>query len=175
MGTMRPCYSPKTMQTIDRTHIASMTPFGAQAFAARNLELLAAIENTLDGLSADTNLLRAIHDGYQEIQARLTGTSGPIDDSGRTQATLEKASAACTRIYHDACKRHQTARQDPQLRPDDGVAEAYVEFIAILRELHDTTEALREWIGTHDGVLQPATRAVYPSADDLFAALLPRQ
>ena len=175
MGTMRPCYSPKTMQTIDRTHIASMTPFGAQAFAARNLELLAAIENTLDGLSADTNLLRAIHDGYQEIQARLTGTSGPIDDSGRTQATLEKASAACTRIYHDACKRHQSARQDPQLRPDDGVAEAYGEFIAILRELHDTIEALREWIGTHDAVLQPTTGAVYSSADDLFAALLPKQ
>ena len=55
------------------------------------------------------------------------------------------------------------------------MAEAYGEFIAILRELHDTIEALREWIGTHDAVLQPATGAVYSSADDLFAALLPRQ
>ena len=163
------------MQFIQNIHTARMTPIGAQAFAARNLELLAAIENTLDGLTADTQLLRAIHDGYEEIQAKLVGTTGPIDDSGRTQAALEKAGAACARIYNDACQRHQSACQDPQLRPDDGVADAYSAFIGALRELHDTIEALREWIATHDAVLDPSMGAVYASADDLFAALLPRQ
>ena len=158
-----------------RINIGRLTPVGAQAFAARNLELLAAIENTLDGLSADTKLLRAIHDGYQEIQDRLAGIKEPVDDSGRIQAALEKASAACARIYHDACKRHQSAKRDPQLRPGDGVAEAYGDFITALRDLHDTIEALREWIATHDAVLQPTTGAVYSSADDLFAALLPKQ
>ena len=163
------------MPAIYSPDIASMTPLGAQAFAARNLDLLAAIENTLDGLGADTQLLRAIHDGYQEIQQRLVGTDGSIDDSGRIQAKLDKASAACARIYQDACRRHQSACKDPQLYPDDGVADAYSAFIQALGQLHDTIEALREWIATHDAVLQPTTGAVYSSADDLFAALLPKQ
>lgn len=157
-----------------RINIGRLTPVGAQAFAARNLELLAAIENTLDALSADTNLLNAIHDGYREIHEKLEGTSSAIDDDGRIQGILDKAGAACARIYHDACQRHQSACQDPLLHPDDGVADAYGAFIEALRELHDTIESLREWIATHDAVLQPTTGTVYASADDLFTALLPR-
>ncbi|WP_103018132.1 hypothetical protein [Alicycliphilus denitrificans] len=160
--------------TQGRINIARMTPVGAQAFAARNLELLAAIENTLDALSADTNLLHAIHAGYREIHEKLEGTATAIDEGGRIQGILDKAGASCARIYHDACQRHQSACQDPQLRPDDGVADAYSAFIDALRELHDTIEYLREWIATHDAVLQPTTGTVYASADDLFAALLPR-
>lgn len=152
-----------------------MTPVGAQAFAARNLELLTAIEHTLDALTADTDLLRAIHVGYEEIRAALEGSPAAIDEDGRLQAVLDKASAACARIYHDACQRHASACQDPQLRPGDGVADAYGAFIDAVRELHDSIESLREWIATHDAVLQPTTGAVYTSAADLFAALLPRQ
>ena len=55
------------------------------------------------------------------------------------------------------------------------MADAYSAFIEALGQLHDTIEALREWIATHDAVLQPTTGAVYSSADDLFAALLPKQ
>ncbi|WP_156913943.1 hypothetical protein [Comamonas badia] len=156
------------------TNTARMTPIGAQAFAARNLDLLAAIENTLDALSADASLLNAIHDGYREIHERLEGTPTAIDEGGRIQAMLDKAGAACVRIYHDACQRQQSVRQDLQLHPDDGVADAYNAFIEVLRELHDAIEVLREWIATHDAVLQPTTGTVYASADDLFAALLPR-
>ena len=160
--------------TQSRIQTARMTPVGAQAFAARNLELLAAIENTLDALNTDTNLLNAIHDGYQEIREKLEGTTTAIDEGGRIQAMLDKAGAACVRIYHDACQRHQSACQDPQLHPDDGVPDAYSAFMGALRALHDTLESLREWIATHDAVLQPTTGMVYASADDLFAALLPR-
>lgn len=150
-----------------------MTPVGAQVFAARNLELLAAIENTLDALNSDTSLLRAIHAGYEEIQDRLTDSRTAIDDGGRIQLMLEKAGAVCSRIYHDACKRHAAACQDPQLRPDDGVAEAYCEFMEAVRNLHDYIEELREWIATHDAVLEPSISAAFSSVDDLFADLLP--
>ena len=158
-----------------RAQARRMTPSGAIAFAARNLELLSAIENTLDALNADTLLLRAIHDGYAEIRERLAGSTAPIDTNGRINATLDKAGAACARIYHDACQRHASACQDMQLLPDDGVADAYGAFIEAVRALHDSIETLREWIATHDAVLQPTTGAVYANAADLFAALLPRQ
>lgn len=155
-----------------RPRIARMTPVGAQAFAARNLELLTAIEHTLDALHADTELLHAIHRGYEEIRCALEGNPAAIDEDGRIQGVLDKASAACARIYHDACQRHASACQDPQLRPDDGVADAYGAFIDAVRELHDSIESLREWIATHDAVLQPSVSAAYADVDDLVAALL---
>jgi len=163
------------MHTTARVHPAVLTPIGAQVLAARNLELLAAIENTLDALYADTKLLRAIHDGFLEIRERLIGIDGPIDADGRTQAALSKASDACARIHRDAKQRHQSACADPSLRPDDGVADAYDEHIAAVQELHDTVESLRNWIADHDAVLEPTTGVVYSSVDDLFAALLPDQ
>lgn len=152
-----------------------MTSVGAQAFAARNLELLTAIEHTLDALHADTQLLHAIRSGYEEIRAALEASVAAIDEDGRIQGVLDKASAACARIHHDACQRHASACQDPQLLPDDGLADAYDAFIDAVRALHDSIESLREWIATHDAVLQPTTGAVYASATDLFAALLPQQ
>lgn len=163
------------MHTTARVHPVVLTPIGAQVLAARNLELLAAIENTLDALYADTKLLRAIHDGFLEIRERLIGIDGPIDADGRTQAALSKASDACARIHRDAKQRHQSACADPSLRPDDGVADAYDEHIAAVQELHDTVESLRNWIADHDAVLEPTTGVVYSSVDDLFAALLPDQ
>lgn len=106
--------------------------------------------------------------GYQRKLQEVYSEELPL-------AILRDASAACARIYQDACRRHQSACKDPQLYPDDGVADAYSAFIEALGQLHDTIEALREWIATHDAVLQPTTGAVYSSADDLFAALLPKQ
>lgn len=152
-----------------------LTSFGAQAFAARNLELLAAIENTLDALTADTRLLNALHEGYQEIQDKLADHQTRVDPDGRMGAVLEKTADTCGRIYRDAQKRHESARTDPQLQPDDGVTDAYSEFMEALRTLHATVEELREWIATHDAVLEPTTGAVYSNVDDLFAALLPNQ
>lgn len=162
------------MPALQHRRASRLTPIGAQAFAARNLELLAAIENTLDALSTDIRLFRAIDAGYAELHDKLQDMDTEIDAGGRIQAMLEKAGAACARIYRDASARHQSACQDPQLQTDDGVADAYADCMQALRALHDTIEMLREWIATHDAVLQPATAAVYASAGDLFAALLPR-
>ncbi len=152
-----------------------MTPIGAQMFAARNLELLTAIENTLDALAADIDLVNAIHRAYEEIRERLGVIDGAIDPDLTLQAKLEKASDACARIYRDTCRRHASACSDPDLRQDDGVAEAYSEYIDALSDLHGTVEKLREWIATHDAVIEPTTGVVYATADDLFAALLPEQ
>lgn len=149
-----------------------MAPHTAQAFTARNLELLAIIENTLDALAADTELFSAIDKGYQEIRRCLEGVQGAIDPEDRIGAQLEKSSEACVRIYHDASRRHRLACGDVQLHPDDGVAEAYTSFLQAVRLVHDTIEELREWLATHDAVLEKSTGTVYSNVDDLFDALL---
>lgn len=149
-----------------------LSPISAQSLAARNLEMLAAIENAIDVLVGDTDLLHGISRTYGEIQDRLSGFEGEIDPSGHIVAMLEKASAACVRIYHEAQKQHQTSRVNLQLHPDDGVTDAYEAFVGAVHELHDTIEALREWVAAHDAVLQPATGQVFDSVDDLFESLL---
>ena len=149
-----------------------MSPSGAQALAARNLDFLAAIERTIDALVSDTDLIHDIGLAYQEIQDKLTGLDTEIDADGRITGLLEKASEACVRIYRDAQRRHEAACRDPLLQPDDGVTEAYDGFIVAMHALHDTVEVLREWIATHDAVLQPTTGKTFDSVDDLFDALL---
>lgn len=153
----------------------SLSLDGINAFAARNLELLSAIENTLDALDADTGLLRAIASGYEEVHQSLRSVVGAIDPNGTLTFRLEKASDACVRIFQDARKRYGSACNDPRLCEEDGVAEAYESFLLALREMHDAIEALREWIAVHDAVLEPTTGEVYSDATALFKALLPKQ
>ena len=150
----------------------SISPSDAQALATRNLGLLRSIEDTLEALQSDTKLIEAIAAGYQEIQERLEGRPEPIDVEGRFGATLEKSSIACAAIYRDAKARHQSACSDPLLRPDDGVADAYTEFLDAIHDLHDQVETLREWIATHDAVLEPSSSDVFDSVDDLFESLM---
>ncbi len=150
----------------------SMTPSGAQALAARNLDLLRAIENTVDCLSADTDLVRSICATYAEIQTKLSPSTIEIDPTGHIRSVLEKASGSCARIYEDAKKRHLSATTDPHLRSDDGVVDAYDEFMSSINQLHDTIEELCEWISTHDAILQPTVGLVFETVDSLFDSLL---
>ena len=149
-----------------------MSSSGVQALAARNLELLRIIEDTVDCLAADSNLVRSIAEAYKEIQAKLTPGDNEIDPSGRTRAALEKASDSCVRIHNDAKARHLSATRDPQLRSDDGVIDAYSELMTVVDELHDAVENLSEWITVHDDVLQPTTGSTFDSVDSLFESLI---
>ena len=153
----------------------SMTPSGAQALAARNLDLLRAIENTVDCLAADTDLVRSISATYAEIQTKLSPNTTEIDPTGHICSVLEKASGSCARIYEDAKMRHLSAKRDPQLRSDDGVVDAYDELMAVINQLHDTIEELCEWIANHDAILQPTTGASFETVDSLFESLLSKK
>lgn len=152
-----------------------MSSAGAQALAARNLDLLRAIEDTVDGLVADTDLVRSISRTYSELKTKLSARSTEIDPTGRICAILDKTSDSCVRIYKDAKNRHIFASADPQLRPDDGVVEAFSEFVGAINELHDTVEELSEWISTHDAVLQPTTGQTFDNVSSLFDSLLAKK
>lgn len=127
-----------------------MSPSGAQALAARNLDLLRAIENTVDNLVADTDLVRSICRTYVEIRQKLSATDTEIDPTGHISAALA----------------------DSQLSLDDGVTDAYSAFMETLNGLHSAIEEFREWIATHDAVLQPTTGETFGSVSSLFDSLL---
>lgn len=148
-------------------------PAYAQAMAARNLQLLQAIESTLDGLSSDTALIHTIAAGFCEIQERLENVnpSALVDPAGAVCRALETASDCCVRIYHRATDKHRAACGDPRLTEDDGVAEAYQGHIEALKHLHDSIEHLRDWVATHDALLEPSLEGGFTSAEDLFKAM----
>lgn len=151
---------------------AAMSFAGVNAFAARNLQLLSVIENTLDALDSDIRIIVGIDASYEEMRQRLEPNDAVIDPDRRIESNLVKASDACSRIYHDAQQRHVSACTDPLLNSDDGVADAYESFMDAIRHLHDTVEDLREWVATHDAVLEPSTSAVFSNAGDLFESLM---
>ena len=159
------------MQTQRFTAQTHMSLSSAQSFAARNLQLLTAIENTIDTLKSDTGLIQNIRSGYAEIGTVLKQFTDTIDHDGSLSTMVEKASDACSRIYKDSVRRQKAAATDPALRPDDGVTDAYDEFIESVQALHDELEELREWIAVHDALLDPSTGHVYSSVDSLFEAM----
>ncbi len=154
---------------------ARCTPAMVQAFSARNLQLLHAIETTVDSLSADVRIFGALAD---DVDARLhdlqqgNGAAGPLDPEGRVSANLSKTGDALARIHVDAVHRHAAACSDHRLSDDDGVADAWNDYLGSVCHLHDAVEALREWIAIHDSVLQPSTGDVFDSVDELFESLM---
>lgn len=149
------------------------TAASVQAVAARNLQLLQAIESTLSRLDSDTGLLLAIGRAFEEITNSLTerAQDQPVDPEGAACVALMQASDACSRMYSNAARQHQAACRDRSLREGDGVVEAFEEYLAALRSVHDLVEDVRNWVETHDALLEPATGVVYTNADDLIAAL----
>lgn len=147
-------------------------PAPMEAFAARNLQLLTAIESTLQALDSDTKIITAIEASYQEIRDSVAESEHVADANGNIENSLRKASDTCVRIYQDAQRRHGHACTDPDLRPDDGVADAYSVFIDAVRSLHDSVESLRDWIANHDAILQPTTGEIFATVGDLFESLM---
>jgi len=60
-----------------------MSSSSAQSLVMRNLELLRAIEDTVDGLVADTDLVTSISRTYAELKSKLLSNTTEIDPSGR--------------------------------------------------------------------------------------------
>ena len=153
--------------------LGAKTPARVQALAARNLQLLQAIESTLSQLGSDVKLVYAIAGAFEEIQRALSeGANGTvIDPEGVACSALVKASDACLRIHAAAKSGHQAACDDRRLRNEDGVADAYAEYLIAVESAHDSIESLREWIATHDALLDPDLPGSYTSVDDLFGAM----
>lgn len=144
-----------------------------QALSARNLQLLQAIEGTLNRLSSDSRILGAVAETFREILQRLQDDlpTDTIDRDGSICDAQRLAAEAVQRIYAKANRQHKSACSDARLTQEDGVVEAYQDCMRTLESLFDAIEALRDWIETHDALLEPVSGTSRKSVDDLFAAM----
>jgi len=151
---------------------AETAPAFAQAAAARNLQLLRAIESTIISIASDTRLMQGMAGDVSDMLAAIqkANVSSALDPSGVVCQDLGLAADITSSLYARARARHQDARNDFRLTRDDGVADAYGAYIDAARSLHDQIEELREWIATHDAVLEPGNGKFFDTAEALFAS-----
>lgn len=145
-----------------------------QAFASRTLSFLHLIESTVRSLETDSDVISSLASDCRATLEKVVASSidVPLDPEGRVCELLEQGSATAARIYADAIRRREFARNDKALTDDDGVVEAYSKFIAAVADFHNAVEDLRDTIATVDASLQSGTGQTFKSADDLIAHLL---
>lgn len=148
-------------------------PARVQALASRNLQVLQAIENTVSCLSSDVQLIHSIAGAFEEIHGILSKhpADHQIDPEGVVRGALAKASAACVRMHNAAKAKHRSACEDHQLRSEDGVTDAYEAYLTAVDGAHDCIEGLKEWIATHDAILEPDLPGSFSDVDALFEAM----
>lgn len=161
------------MQTRFLSNVPLASAASVQAVTARNLQLLQAIDNTVDSLCSDTQLFAAIAEGFQEILDALQKCDGGgrIDSQGIIRGSLQRAAEATARIHARATQARQSACEDRQLHPDDGVVEAYDDYIRALESVQHLTEEIKEWIEIQDASHEPPSGRVYSSVESLLEAL----
>jgi hypothetical protein len=144
----------------------------ALATTARTLQFLALIDSTIDIVSGDTEHIRvcatSIENCMLALQSNLEGT---VSDEVRLIALLDKTLDMARRIHLDAKNRHASACDDGMLKDDDGVVDVYQDLIAASEELFNCAGEFKDWIETHNALLEPSTGKTFESVDDLMAAL----
>ena len=152
---------------------ALSTVASLQEVTARNLHLLQTIESTVNRLGSDAKLLNTIGSAFSEVFEALKSRpeDDAIDPDGIICAALRKASDAASRMYKTCVLKRQAAADDKRLQHDDGVVDAYDEFITEIHAMHDLIEEIIEWIDVRIASLDDPSGVVYTSVDDLFKAL----
>jgi len=146
----------------------------AYPFALRNLQLLSAIETTVDALEADTGLIESIEHTYDEIYDILIASSQnlTLEAVQVYLPAVDKAGDAVSRRWCDARDQRAAALADDQLH-DDRVVQAWQQFMDALYSLHEKIETVRDWLEDMKACMQPKTSSkVFTDVDEMFDHIL---
>lgn len=149
-----------------------------RASSARSLHLLRAIDETLDALDLDIKTFTGALEGGQCL-IQLIGHAPPdkpLDPTGKVGTALEAAQKALIEQHGLMQEKHAAARSDRTLTEQDGVAAAYSKLLALITELVETLQQIRDLMAEHDtdaqGPADPgAPLASAADVDRWFASL----
>jgi hypothetical protein len=161
------------MNTATERHKIDLIHRSASDTAARSLEVLEAIDQTIDSLrwlsdraDADTTFLER---EIETLRAATPTTS--LDPDGVRCNALENVGESVERVCRQFIEKRTAAIKAPELSPYDGVSDAYTETINSLADLHDALNDLRWAVMLHDGQLDTPSGKPTNSVDDLFARI----
>ncbi len=139
----------------------------------RSIDLLRNIEDTISGLAYDRRFFgefaQTAADFTRDIASSRKGV--PIDPDGKLEETLSKAQEAAHSLHGTYVRKRRFAREDPNVRDEDGLVEEFTQTLAVLADLHNKLNELRWTIGEHDADLEPKGDQRLQSAQQIEDAL----
>lgn len=144
-----------------------------EAEAQRSLELLRAIEKTVENVVGMSKVFEGIAESVRDLAGRIVvgDEKAELDPDGKNVEVFATGQAVCEELLARFERCLDSARADARLREDDGVAAAYEQAIAAVRDLVGAMEDLIVAITVHDGAASGPASEPFTCADDLIAFL----
>lgn len=140
----------------------------------RSIELLDAIDGTLEALRADTSALHDLGETMRTVGSFLRDApmSPPfVDPEGRAEQALQGALGGLSNMHKALTARRTAASNDDQLREDDGVVAAFDDALAICRDVYDIVAEVAELLAEALADHEPTVAGQFDSVDEFLAAL----
>jgi hypothetical protein len=150
---------------------ARTSPSQLQAYAARSLHLLRDIEQTLFALDTECKALDAFSTDADRLLAELEGAQlgRQLDPEQRICRLFVQAEETAERVHAGASRRKAAAIADARLHHEDGVVDAYDDFLEAVARYHNALSLLRERVAVHDALLSPRGAETYTDAAALMS------
>lgn len=122
----------------------------------RSLELLRAIEETISALVYDRKFYEqfAVDALKFANEVKNRKPEEPLDPKGELDEILARGQEAAHKLYDSLINRRQFAREDPNVKEEDGLVDEFTRTISVLADLHNKLNDLRWVVGEHDAELE---------------------
>lgn len=134
--------------------------------AARSLKLLQAIDSTVTAMGTIAEQARSFTGIVREMAAGVPQLALPIPEEEIIPA-YEALQDDLVKLHSEFRTRCARAEQATELRPDDGVCDAYRAAMAAIGGLHDALETFRWLILEHNADLDPAKGQVMTDSAEI--------
>jgi hypothetical protein len=150
--------------------IRALKAFGRQVLgdAARDLELLRAIDATLDTLDVEMGRVDQLNHAAEKFIETIRAATTPVESDIDLVALFDKARDSVGEAHALLKRRHQSAVNDTNLRDDDGITEAYACLIEATADFHNHLNTLSWMIGEHNADFDKPTGKAYSNVEDMF-------
>jgi hypothetical protein len=148
---------------------------GAKIESARSLDLLRAIEDTVDTNEVlertFSTLARHCASAVEAICNIPPSERKSIDADASICIAIESSIKYLADLLDLLAKKHMAAVSDCQLRSEDGVAESYERTIASIQNACGELDELKWAVMENDAEISPIASGPYDDVEQLFAAL----
>lgn len=143
------------------------------AEASRNIELLRAIEAALENVAGLRTIFGGMEEGIRAVeqQIRALRPEVELDPNDEFASKFMAAQDACVRTVQRLRGCAESARRDPDLTDEDGVAEAFDSAADAAVSLHDAYGDLLFVLQQHDGLVSEVAGGPFTSAEELISFL----
>ena len=154
-----------------------LTSRAVQQQAERSTSFLRMIDETIDNIQSNIQFFQTMTVEFRQFGEYLancppTEDGQELDASGGARAAFLATSEKARALYERAIAKREAARKDVRLTGDDGVEDAYTQYIEAIADFHNTIEDTRDVLDTICALQSSSTGKKYASAADMFADLI---